>query len=390
MNPRRRVRCMLLGLLGFLLAAAAVNRIVDPYDAWPPNVVGDAYRSDAEFGDDPYASGADRVTTAFRLETVQPRVLLLGSSNVLIGMYVAHREHGAFFNAAQIGATIDELATLLRVAIDHHRPEVIVWGLDFYAADARVSGFRFAAEGARLQAYTGPTSFWRLQRARYTLLSLNALDASRRVLLRALLRRRRLDPEVPWPEGTIRKQLEKFRDTRLPDSSTLPRREAMWHDLYRTIEPSPEILHTLGEAVARAEKAGSRLIFVIPPTSRIHLRALDGAREWKKFQAWKRRLGAIIGPYWDLSGYNDLGCSDHFFVDFLHMRPVTGQVVLRRLLGLGCEECGDLARVVEGAMAYVAPESIDRHLARQDDERRLRRRGCVAPPPPEAGDGGRS
>lgn len=376
MNPRRRVALMLFSLLGFLLAAAGVNRIVDPYDAWPPNLFADGYRAGAAIGDDPRSAGVERVTTAFRLERARPRVLLLGTSNVLIGMYVASRERGDFFNAAQVGATLDELSTLLQVAIDHHPPETIVWGVDFFAFHENLTGFRFGDGGVRLQTYRAPSLTWLLQRWRYTLLSLNALDQSGRLLWRAVRGRRRFDPEVPWSPERIHAELDRFRDVRLPEVSFRAWRETFWLELYRTIEPLPGRMRFLAEAAARAESAGSRVIFLIPPMTRLQLRVFDGDREWAKFQAWKRQLVATVGAYWDLSGYSDFSRTEGFFADFLHMRPVTGQVVLRRLLGQRCEGCGELARVVEGAIAYVTPDNIERHLARQDEERRRHCETC--------------
>jgi D-alanyl-lipoteichoic acid acyltransferase DltB (MBOAT superfamily) len=114
------------------------------------------------------------------------------------------------------------------------------------------------------------------------------------------------------------------------------------------------------------------------------LTGLDGAVDqeagWEKFQDWKRRLVGVAGPLWDFSGYNDLGCDERFFFDFLHLGPAAGQAVLRHLLGLGCAACGELTGALEDAARSVSADNLDRHLARQEEERGRRRDECRRPP----------
>jgi hypothetical protein len=46
-----------------------------------------------------------------------------------------------------------------------------------------------------------------------------------------------------------------------------------------------------------------------------------------------------------------------------------GQVILRRLLGLDCSDCGETARTIWDAGVWVDATTVDAYLARQDATR---------------------
>ena len=75
---------MLLGLLGLLGAVALVNWIVNPYGAWRTTVVDPAYRPPGPVQNE----AGERVSTAYRIRAERPSTLLVGSSRMVVGMYI--------------------------------------------------------------------------------------------------------------------------------------------------------------------------------------------------------------------------------------------------------------------------------------------------------------
>ena len=115
----RRLCLMLLCLAGFLAAVAAVNWIVNPYGAWRSTAVDPAYR----FSETTRNEAGERVTTAYRIRAEQPTNLLVGSSRVVVGMYIERGARDGVFNASMSGASLAEIAAILRLATSKSPPE---------------------------------------------------------------------------------------------------------------------------------------------------------------------------------------------------------------------------------------------------------------------------
>src|SRR4029453_1997886 len=84
---------------------------------------------------------------------------------------------------------------------------------------------------------------------------------------------------------------------------------------------------------------------------------------WDAFEQWKRDLLADAGPYWDFSGFNAVAQDESLFADLMHLQPAAGHVILRQLLGRGCERCGPGAERIRAAGVWVDAASIETHLA---------------------------
>src|SRR5262249_17242882 len=90
--------------------------------------------------------------------------------------------------------------------------------------------------------------------------------------------------------------------------------------------------------------------------------------EWDSFQQWKRAL-LSVGPYRDYSGYGKLDLFPELFTDVPHFKPVVGQVILRRALGLDCTGCGEKAQIIWNAGTWVDATTVDAYLAQQEAAR---------------------
>lgn len=352
---------MLAGALLFFVGVAGANRLIDPYGVWRGSLVDGIYRK---------RDGGYRVTTPYLLRVEQPETVLVGSSRVLFGMAIAQGCRDGVLNAALPGATLDEIAVVIGLALHNPRLRRVVWGVDFYAFDEGLNGFRDPLFASRLDRD-------RRLLVRETLLSFDALYASGRLLLRAMGGRERLAPAevapLPWPPQTIERALAAACGTGVParEGAAMSMWYAEWLPPYRAYRLSPRQVAVFRNTVARVQAAGIEVLLFVPPLSAYELAAIQQLGQWDAFERWKRELSAVA-PYWDFSGYNDLAFADHLFLDVVHFKPEVGHVILRRLLGRDCHPCGEGDQLVLRAGAWVDAGTVDAHLANQSADRRMR------------------
>src|ERR1700752_4116821 len=110
-----------------VIAAIGFNYVVNPYGAWRVALVDPIYRKLA----------ADRAQMPYLLRTTEPFTVLIGSSRVQMGMRIERGYRGRVLNPSRGAATLPALARIVDAALANPRLERIVWGVDFYAFNAR-------------------------------------------------------------------------------------------------------------------------------------------------------------------------------------------------------------------------------------------------------------
>lgn len=360
----RRLRLMLACLVGLLAAVAAVNWIVNPYGAWRPTVIDPEHRvSGTARGE-----AGERVTTAYRIRADRPATVLVGSSRVVAGMYIERGARDGVLNAGMSGASLAEIAAILRLASANPRLQRVIWGVDFYAFDDRFAGFRHPETRVRLEGAEWQVAGMRIKE---TILSLGALGDSVRVIRKAG-RGPRAGPftaPVPWPNDVIRMRLAHPGRPGLAAASeaSLKAQLADWVGNYTGYRVSESLRSAFVGAVEGARRGGVDVVLFVPPLSRCELEVIDRT-SWDAFQAWKRQL-LDAGPYWDFSGFGKLDRWDSLFLDVAHVWPAVGHTMLRQFLGLGCEGCGDVADTVRAAGTWVDRATVEAYLADQEVRR---------------------
>jgi hypothetical protein len=315
-----------------------------------------------------YGKGAaERVATPYRVRAEQPSVMLVGSSRVIYGMKIDQGERDGVLNAGLFGANLDEMAAVIETGLKNPRLKRVIWALDFFSFDQNLAGATDPQTRERLEGNP------RLK-IMETLLSLDALDLSRRMLVRALFGRRNLPAlratPIPWTQEEIRAEFARPARGNLEQTSrpVIEAQVGYWIPIYAKYRWSDSRMALFQSVVARAKRAGVDVIVFIPPLSDYELEALRQSGQWQAFQRWKRMIAAA-GPYWDFSGYNQIADDVDLFSDVAHYRPVVGFTILRRLLGDDCSRCGERARRVLDSGLWVEPSTIDRSLATQDDRK---------------------
>jgi hypothetical protein len=362
----RRLVLMLVCLVGVLGGVVTINWIVNPYGVWATTVVPRAYR----LTDAAVDQVGEHLSTPYRIRAERPETLLLGSSRVLRGVLVERTGHDTFFNASLSGSSLDELAAVLRLATANPRLQRVIWGVEFYAFDEKFVGFRHPEMQPRLQADERRALTLRVKE---TLFNTQAFRDSRRVLARAARRQKpdSLRDPVPWPEDLIRARLSGLNRRGLAEAKDARIKDQLkdWIVSYVDYRPSPQQLSLFQETVEGLRRAGREVILFVPPLSDCELETIDQLGEWDSFQRWKRELLGAVGPYWDFSGYGKLDLSPELFTDVPHFKPAVGQVILRRVLGMSCAECGERAQAIWNASVWVDAATIDAHLAGQEAAR---------------------
>jgi hypothetical protein len=269
-----------------------------------------------------------------------------------------------------MGGSLDEIAAIVQVAIRQPKLQRLVWGVEFFTFDERWGGIRDPQMPRRLE---GDTPL----RLRETLLTMEALDESRKLFLRALGGRKRLPASrsapVPWPEDVIREGLEEARRQYPPNSPrTIPEHAiTQWVDIYANYRMSARQIALFTRTLAEIRRAGIQAIVFVPPLREYELEVIRQSGHWAVLQQWKRHLAAA-GPYWDFSGYDALAAADYLYGDVAHFIPAAGNTILRLILGQGCAACGELAQPILNAGVRVDAGRLEGHLA-EEDARRIAR-----------------
>jgi hypothetical protein len=363
--PGRRLLLMALSLSVLLTGVMVVNWLVDPYRVWRTDFLKEPCVK-------PEERQEARVGTPYLLRIQRPTTLLLGSSRVLLGIPIDNEIDGTFFNAAVPGPSLNEMAAMLQVALANPQLNRLIWGLDFYAFNESYEGFHDEGLFFRLQ---GDMGFL----VKETLLSLDAFRLSRKILLRTIggncIARKRL-PHAPWTEMSIRQSFQNPEAGRLvrADRKSIERQVSEFVPRYAGYRLSRRQVALFAEAVDRLTKRGVEVILFVGPQSQYDLESIRQTEQWETFQSWKRQLAAV-GPFWDFSGYNALARSDDLYGDVFHFEPAVGHVLLRHLLGTGCNMCGELAQLVIGAGVFVTSDTLAAHLVGQEADRKARTRG---------------
>jgi hypothetical protein len=352
--PSRQRVILMFALTGAMLGAGAVaNYLLNPYGAWRATLIDPIFRHVEQ----------ERVATPYLLRSTHPETLLLGSSRVLRGMRIDQGERDGVMNGALNGATVRQLSQVVSLALDNPRLKRIVWGVDFFSFDEKWNRVRPDFDARMAGSLSA--------RFEDTLLSFDALASGLDELHRAIRGAAKLQPTqtsaLPWPMPLVCSDLESNRRRGLartpPDEIVVQAVNVLrYYDGYRF---SAEIFDAFRATIEAARRRGVEAIVFVPPMTGYELELIRQTGTWAAFQEWKRRL-AQLGPFWDFSGYNDIGLSDSGFIDVMHFKPAVGQVILRTLFADSIDSCGGLAQVVAANGLRVDGAAIEAVLARQD------------------------
>jgi hypothetical protein len=351
--PRRILR--MAAFTGVLIGVAmAFNYLVNPYGAWRIAIVNPIFRN----------LTGERAQMPYQLRTAAPETLLIGSSRVQVAMRIEQGYRDGVLNASLGAATIPDLTQIVSLALQNPKLKRIVWGVDFYAFNARVHHVNPGFE-ARLALDPGIL-------VEDSLLSLGAIGDSIDVLKRAIGGLQNLKPamaaNVPWPPELICAQFIAQHDHGLAVTGPANIEIALaqvesW--FYAGYEFSPEAAARFREVVNMAAAHNVEVILFVPPMSEYELELIRQGGHWPDFERFKRTVAAA-GPLWDFAAYNHIANTDALFLDVLHLKPAAGNAILRIMLGMQPASCDGDANLIAASGVRLDPGSIDNILSAEN------------------------
>lgn len=360
-------------LAGLASLVMLVNWQADPYRLYHP------------IGPDEQAAGIGpytRITKPYMASVLGPRILLAGSSRAEYALApdVAEKALGVgpAFNAALSGTNIHELRRMADHVNAVGNVDVMILGLDFYMFNAARADQAAFSEARMAAAPEGtPNFFWRFADIGRALLSVDALEATRR----KLKYQHRYGPcEDRWDAEAHRTPALYECDTATNAGFRRYAAESLRHylsdeHLYKNYRPHPGGMAHVSDLLRRAEAQGQRAVLYISPVHALHLAAIGQAGVWPEFENWKRALLQEVeeaqargadAVLWDFARLNELTSiplpsenDDPWngpFYDSHHIRPEMGSRMLNQMLA------------AEGASSWgirLATGNVEEELARQ-------------------------
>jgi hypothetical protein len=338
--------------------AMCFNYVVNPYGAWRIALINPIFRK----------LTGDRAQMPYQLRTAAPETILIGSSRVQVAMRIEQGYRDGVLNASVGAATMADLARIIEVSLRNPQLKRIVWGVDFYAFNARIRRVNLTFE-ARI-AFS-PRSL-----IEDSLLSLDALGDSFDMLKRAARGRRRLPltmaSNIPWPTELICDQIAATHAHGLaavPQTNIETGLAQVQSWFYSNYVFAPELAVRFREIVERARAHHVEVILFVPPMSEYELELIRQGGHWTDFERFKRAVAAVA-TVWDFAAYNPISHTDDLFLDVLHLKPAAGNEILRMMLGLEASSaCGDHLKIITDSAVRLDPSSMDA-LLRLEERRR--------------------
>jgi hypothetical protein len=334
-------------------SGAIVNFLLNPYGVWRSQLIDAVFRKPKD----------EHVALPYLIRSARTHTLLVGSSRVALGMRIDEIAGDDVLNGGVRAATIPQSCAIIRAALDNRHFTRVIWGVDFFAFNARWNNDDREFE-RRLAG--GPGSW-----IEDTLLSLAALDDGWADIKRDIRGRGKLPVTatraVPWPDQTICDDFAATRNLGLVATPPQEIERQLSDDVpgYLGYHLAPGFLELFRRTVEQARHRGVQIIVFVPPMSDYELELIWQSGEWPVFQAWKRLLAAS-GPLWDFSGFNRMAASDQFFMHVMHYKTAVGETILRLLLNEPLPACDGLSRIVADAAIHISRSNAVQVLAAED------------------------
>ena len=362
----------LCALTGLVACVVGLNVFVDPYGILnTPSVAGLTEQKVA-------AADWPRLAKPYRIEAVHPASLVLGSSNVDVGINPSSDAWPAkdrpVFNLAIDGASPDVQLDFLKHAFVRSSPKLVLIGLSFE------DSFEFPSTGRALSA-TVASQFSYQSRLRvmpdgqpnpsydhahlldlvFATLSFQALSDSISTLLN------QNDPGATYQTNLGQNNGGKFGRWARNEgfySLVMDKDRDKAPQFIRWAKSRQTQVKPVGEAVHFAQAHGARVVVFIMPGYVDKLELFRQAGLTGRFLEWKAEVAATVAQaalggepvsLWDFSGYSQYtteplpGPGDTKTVmqwtwEPIHFRPALGELLVRRMLGTGGPD--DLGQLV--------------------------------------------
>jgi hypothetical protein len=378
---RRFVRIWVAVSIVLLAAGALFDIVIDPY------LVFGMPRIQTFNARKPAVDTQERLMKAYDVLRAKPNTLMLGSSRIDLGLDAKHPAWSPgdrpVYNLGFAAGSPYIAYRYLQHAMANHTPSLVVMGLEFeyFLAYPEDLGWRPESESrlavTRDGAANSNRAWQRAQDIIEATLSLKALTDSMDTLAANFSGRSSDMVAGNWDWEFFRRITAGVGS--LPLLAHVDLYDSSW---YQGKRRDPLVMKDLQAIIDLCASRRIRLILFISPSHADELEIMDLAGSWQEFESWKREVLQMTTqrpandpykrvPLWDFSGYDAYSTESapvdgetlHWFWEPAHYTRALGDVIVRRILGAGGGDWGEL----------LSPENIGAHLATIRRQQRLYR-----------------
>lgn len=315
-----------------MLLVGAVNIFIDPYEIF------DSFKIKGVNYIKPEKFKQDRLYKAVKITKINPKTILLGSSQVQWGLPPDHPAlPEATYNLGLLGANIYELRRYFEhVLANQTQLEQVIIGIDFFMFSTLIdkqSTFKenileknslpiseFANIVFSIDSFEDSYNTYHLNQER------EAIDY---LVINNMLK---LENRIFKNGG-----LAFHKNSILPGSKDIfyqfVKRDLSERNQYKL---SHQKMEDFSKIIQKARENNIQVKIFISPIHAVHLETLDQAGLWPQFEDWKRKI-TKISSVWDFATYNKITTEKisnnmQYFLDSAHYSQQAGTLILNRIL----------------------------------------------------------
>jgi hypothetical protein len=300
-----------------------------------------------------------RLVKAIQVNRLDPEVVFVGSSNVVIGLdpeHTAFDDYDAVYNLGIFGTNFYEIKRYFQHAAFNGNLEKSLIGLDFYGFNQYAETKPGFSESRLNSTHMRPKDFLRLY------LSLEALSLIK-------------DADEPKNYFASNGTLMKFINHSAKDREELFRKHliqnfleegGMYHGQY---ELSDGAIKDFKELVSIARQKDIEIQIFLPPSHVTLFYPSIKSAYWESYQEWLRAI-VNIHPVWDFSGCNSITTipitlSEQYYEDPLHFNSQLGDWIIQRIYD------SEENSLPPDFGVYVTSENVNSHLDQVNQQCKL-------------------
>lgn len=300
-----------------------------------------------------------RLVKAIQVNRLDPEVVFVGSSNVVIGLdpeHPAFDDYETVYNLGIFGTNFHEIKQYFQHAAFNGNLEKALIGLDFYGFNKYAETKPGFSESRLKSTHMQPKDFLSLY------LSLEALN---------LIKDADKTENYFASNGT----LMKFINHSAKDREDLFRKHLLQNFLeeggiyHGQYELSDEAINDFEELVSISQQKGIDIQVFLPPLHVTLFYPSVKSAYWESYQEWLRAI-VNIHPVWDFSGCNSIttipiNLSEQYYEDPLHFNSQLGDWIIKRMYD------SKENSLPSDFGVYITSENVDSHLEQVDQQCRL-------------------
>jgi len=328
-HSHRRFSIIFLSIAFFIpLIVGLFNWAVDPYEIFNTPRIDNVNRFKSE------VESQLRLYKALKIAKIKPKVILLGSSRVSLGLdpnFFANYVDYPVYNAGFNGANFLEIYEFFHHALRNQSDlKMVIIGLDFFAFNKN-NTVTTSIDFSKLNKLWGVSEYFFP-----LLLSKNTIQSSLATIKKNYSLKILPDDSYSLFLSNGQSNLKLYK---AEDNPILIMGEEVYisqmlnsRNNYCEYQLCEKRLGLFKKMVQTCKEQNIELYVYINPCKVMYWESLYQAKHWDNIEKWKRSL-ADIHPIWDFSGYNEITTDDRCYYECSHYKPEIGNKIIASFFG---------------------------------------------------------